>query len=713
MKQKNKATDKTVKNPKQIPSSVSKIKSKYWIPAAILIVTIIVFSNTLNNDFTNWDDNKNVTENTDITSFSGNNIHAFFTNPYMGMYVPLTMISYAIDYKAGGLNPHIFHRTNLVLHLLNIVLVFFLLQLITGRIEITVIVTLLFAIHPMNSQTVAWISTRSTLLYAFFFLAALINYLYYLKKGYRWKFLILSLFLFFLSLLSKSQAMAFPLVLLLFDYFFSRKFNVKLLIEKAPFFALSVVFGIITLSFRGTDAVPDVIGYTFSEKVLFIPFSLVAYIFKSIAPVLLSAYHPYPVKASTGLPFEYYCAPFALLLFVWIIYKIKKYRKEILFGSLFFLCTIFLVLHVISINSGITAERYTYIPCIGLFYLIGRAYTGINDSRVTKINSIKPYIIIGLTVYILALCFVTRSRNEVWKDSVSLYDDVILKYPDAALAYNNRGVAKYKKKQIKDALKDYNKAIELSPKYSEAYNNRGNVYLEFKSYKAALDDYTKAIELWPAYSDAYYNRGNTKYEMRDYKGAIADYNKASEKKKYFAELYNNRGNAKIYSGDFKGAVDDFTCLMAFEPNNYNVYNNRANAKAGMKDLNGAMADFSRAIELNPNFSEAYSNRGFIKKDLNDHKGAIEDYNKAIELNPNLAYAYNNRGFSMMESGDLAGALNDINKSLSLASGNAEAYYNRGLVNQKMNKINEACNDWEKALQSGFSKAEEILKKYCR
>jgi hypothetical protein len=186
---------------------------------AILLLTIAVYSNSINNGFVKWDDSDNVYDNVAIRAINSTNIKTYFTKPLLSMYTPLVYISYAIDYKIGKVDPRIYHLTNLLLHLLNIALLFFIVRQFTQRVEIAVIVSLLFAIHPLNTGAVAPASTRSTLLYSLFYLAAFYCYILYLKKNYNAKYLILSCVLFIMSLLSKSAAVVLPLLFCLDDYY--------------------------------------------------------------------------------------------------------------------------------------------------------------------------------------------------------------------------------------------------------------------------------------------------------------------------------------------------------------------------------------------------------------------------------------------------------------------------------------------------------------
>ena len=629
------------------PSEIHPNIKIILILSAILLLTIVVYSNSIGNGFVNWDDGVNVYDNISIREISAGNIKVYFTKALLAMYTPFIYISYAIDYKIGGLDPRIYHASNLLLHVLNITLLFFIVRLLTHRIEIAAIVALLFAVHPLNAGAVAPVSTRGTLLYSFFFLAAFLFYLRYLKNNFGLGYLALTLVCFLMALLSKSAAVVLPLVLLLTDYYYRRKFDARAIAEKIPFFVLSLIFGILTFVFR-EDAGHIGSQYVFSvfDRIFLVGYAIVFYMFKVLIPVKLSAYYPYPVKIDGLLPLWFYLTPLVIAACIFLIYKLQNYRRELIFGALFFLINIILVLKILPMGGEIVCDRYAYLPYIGFFLIIGWAYCWITDRLFYSLSGwIQYFFIIAVVLYGGAFSAISYERNKVWKDSLTLYDDVLEKYPFVALAYNNRGLFKSEQKDYSGAIDDCNKAIELNPGYAIAYNNRGNVKSKQKDYSGAIDDFNKAIEQNPGDAIAYNGRGLAKMEWgKDYAGAMADFNKAIELNPRYAIAYNNRGNLKSKQKDYSGAIDDFNKAIEQNPGDAVAYNGRGLAKIEReKDYASALADFNKAIELNPGYDIAYNSRGVAKIEWGkDYAGALADFNKAIELNPGYDNAYYNR-----------------------------------------------------------------------
>ncbi len=286
---------------------------KFILPA-ILLLTVIAFSTSIGNGFTNWDDNKYIQDNPNINDFSWHGIKTIFTSEYFDLYIPVTLFSLMAEYHWFGAAPKSYHVINLLFHLLNTALVFYFIKILSQRIEAAIIVSLFFAIHPMHVESVAWIAERKDVLFAFFYLTALIAYVKYTerkKEGKRpaslW-FYFFTLAMFVLSLLSKPTAITLPGLLLLLDYYYDRKLvSFKTILEKIPFFVLSVLVGlaIVTSSGKAQQIPPD---YSFFDRIFLVTYAFAFYIVKLFLPFHLSAFYSYPVfkdNVST-LPAIYY-----------------------------------------------------------------------------------------------------------------------------------------------------------------------------------------------------------------------------------------------------------------------------------------------------------------------------------------------------------------------------------------------------------------------
>jgi len=592
-------------------------KRKYIVLLLVLALTVLVYSNSIRNGFVSYDDDKYIAGNEYIKGVSASNVGAMFTDFYFSNYHPLTTLSYAIDYHfafdkvSGKIDAGRFHLVNLLFHLLNVLLVFQLIYLLIRKMNLSAIGALLFAIHPMHVESVSWISERKDVLYAFFFLLSVIAYIYYQRNEGKYKYLVYSFVCFCLSLLSKSMAVTLPVLLLLLDYYKKRKIGLRNVLEKIPFFALSLVFGIIAIkSQQAGGAISDLTpSFSMFDRVFMVSYGLLFYVFKFFAPFNLSVLHSYPELIGGGLPIWYYFSMVAMIgVLGLLIFKSFKFKREIVFGLLFFLVTVSVVLQVFPVGQAIVAERYSYIPYIGLIFIVIQLYIFIKEKNVLFFNSIKPYVIGVLTIYIMVFSYLTWNRNKVWKDSLSLWTDVVEKNARDYYGHYGVGNALYVKGEFDEALKHYNASIDIRPTFALSYYNRGIAKFAQTNYKGAIEDYTKAIEIDAKYQEAYSNRGSAKLQLQDYKGAMQDYDKAIEINPKDASEYYNRGNVAYY----------------------------------MQKDSLALRDFNKAIDLKPIYPDAYINRGLLYYYMKNLNGACNDWNEALNMGHQEALNYLNQ-----------------------------------------------------------------------
>lgn len=433
-----------------------------YTPYLLILITIIVFFPTFTNDFQiKWDDTWQVLENPFVLDHSFENLRYHFTSFYNGQYSPINTLVYIAIYKLFGFNATAFHTTFLIVHVFNILLVFYILKDIlktakpefgSKRIHVYATFTsLIFAIHPLQVESVAWLSASKIILYAFFLLLALWCYVRYIHNNkVIWLFAIAILYA--LSFGSKEQAIILPLNLLVLDYIYGKykhlKFNKSLLtkrilLDKIPFFGLAMFFWYFSTLFNLGNVVEDN-GYPMYQRLLFGMHSLVEYIFRSIAPVKLYFYYSFPIIKGEALPWFYWgyiVLTLIIATFVWSQYK--KRNRLVLFGVLFFIVNLVLVLHILPMpRPTITADRYMYISIIGLA-LIAIWFI---DITYTKFYVYKKQIITVLLFYIAFLGTHTFYRTQAWKNSVTMKKNIndllekrgVLKQTDTLLIKQNK-----------------------------------------------------------------------------------------------------------------------------------------------------------------------------------------------------------------------------------------------------------------------------------
>jgi tetratricopeptide (TPR) repeat protein len=717
-------------------------------PAAILLFTALVYLPAIFNGFTSFDDDAYILNNPLLKDCSLQGITDIFTSFSVGNYHPFTLLVYLLEYTCFGHDPVPYHLTNVLLHLVNTLLVFRLAERLSGKRVTAIVVALLFAIHPMHVESVAWASELKDVLYAVFYLSALLYYMRYLASGFRTKFYIGTLLFFLASLFSKSAAVTLPVLLVAIDLYKGRRVNAKSLTEKIPFLLLSVLFGIINIVSQHADKAFTNLSATYNpfNRIVLVASSVAFYIIKAIAPFSLSAMHFFPRLHNNMLPGQYYTS-LAFLLFVGILLAVawcSPWRKDVLFGSVFFLITISVMLQIVAVGSMLTAERYTYLPYLGLFYILGQWVSTIDFDKHRKlITGIGALVVIILSAQ-------TWARIGVWKNDATLYTDIREKEPktskDMAHGFSLRADKEKTTGDFKSALGDYNQALLLDTGSYEALCNRGYAHRMTGDLPAAFDDFNNAISMHPEFADAYNNRGGIYYAQNNIQAAIRDFSKAIEIKPFYVEAYTNRGWAYFGLNDVTSALNDYNKAISINPANAQPYISRGWIYFNMQDSKSAMQDYDKAIALNPRLPEAYSNRGMIyfrQGDFpsaedeytkaialdpgfvsaydsrgwayvqdNNPDAALSDYTKALTLNPQDALAYHNRASIKANSGDLTGALKDYDGFLQLQPQDNAGYYERGLVRYNLKDTPGACSDWKMAAQLGNEEAAKAVQQFC-
>ena len=521
-----------------------------WMFVTIFILNVLVFFNTLGHKFTSWDDNKYITENPLIKEFSIENIGLIFTEPYFCNYSPIHIFTYLVEYNLFGEKPMLFHFFSVLLHCINCLLVFRFLGFLVKNHWLAFLATLFFGLHPLRSEPVAWAASQKDLLFAMFYLLGLIQYLLY-QQNQKLKHLGFTALFFVLSLLSKSTAVTFPLVLLLLDYLKFNTFTLKQVLTKLPFFLLSLGMAVLTYF---TQKAGDGVGKPFLILVERIPaacYILVQYAWQQIFPFGLSAFYPYPDKVDGHLPIQYWLFLLPVAGFIYYVFKYFFKQKLEIFCLLFFVVTNLVTLQLIQVGNAITADRFSYLPSIGFSLFLVLLVERFFEQR-EGLKNVK----FGLTIIwcgILALS--TINQNRIWANNLKLYNSVLKKYPNVPVILNNRANQKLENGDQDGALQDYNAAIRADSGYAIAYENRGILLGNLSRPEEAFQDYSQSIRLKPT-AKAFQNRALLYQKMNDSRSAIADLTQAILLEPNYSLAYKNRGLAYVLSGQKDlGCVD--------------------------------------------------------------------------------------------------------------------------------------------------------------
>ena len=580
-------------------------KSRQLVPwyLFISVITAICLAPMLDNELTNWDDQFYIINN---SLLRGPDWKGIFTEPVVGNYHPVTIISLAFNYAISGSEPGPYLSINYLLHLANTLLVFYLIWNISGKNKLVAAFTaLIFGIHPMHVESVAWASERKDVLYTLFFLLALIRYWKFLEQNKRsdfWK-----CFVFFvLSILSKPSAVILPLVFLLLDYWKGRRIGWNEIREKIPFLALSIVIGIVTMQIQSPLAVIGLDRFSIIDRILFACYVLMTYFIRFFVPYPLSAFHPFPTSGELGWPIL--VSPLFVIALLFVLWFFRK-NKVVVFGFMFYVINLLLVLQVISIGLTIVSERYTYVPYIGLAFMIAMI--------AKRIRMLKPSTLWPVTgLFMIVLGVITFKRADVWQNSGILWTDVIDKFPASPHPRTNRAnyiskiATEASDKRIKDslfakALEDCNTALQLKPKFSTAYEKRCLIYVDLRMDDQALADADSLIMYDPGNKIGYDVRGTVYYRRNEPDKALEGYNKCIEINPEDHRSYSNRG--AIYMNFYKEytrALEEFNKAIDINPQGSYLFN-RSSCYYKLGDLPKAKQDAIAAMEKGTNIPDGY------------------------------------------------------------------------------------------------------------
>ncbi len=659
-----------------------------------------------------WDDRLILLENPNVRGFSAENLRWMCTEHFMGHWHPLTWASLAWDFTRGGLDPAGYHLVNVFMHGLNSGLVFLLAQVIAAqlfpawtarrRYWFGVFVGLLFALHPLRVESVAWVTERRDVLSVLLLLPSFLFWHRYVtgtSAARTWY--LASLLCFLLSLLSKAWGITFPAVLVLLDYaYFQRSRGVswrgeihrRLLLEKLPFFLLALLCAIRAYYAQKAAAMDMVEDHHLFDRIVQAGYGLLFYLQKTILPLHLSPL--YLIKDDYD-PLAWPYGPYALISFALLgllVYRLVRSAERVkpwlaVVGS--YALTISPVLGLAQSGQQLAADRYTYLACLplllgGAAFLFQRAVAWEARfpawRRLLVLATALPTGAVAAT-----LGWLTYQQSKIWRDEIALWQHAIAIDPENPVAHNNLGLALEDRRRWDQAFEHYGTAVRLSPGYAaalynranmlsqrgkraealadydralrrdpkmiKAWNNRGNLHRDLGDLPASLADLTQAVTIHPRYADAFYNRGLTYKAMNDDENALADYTRAIEINPSFAQAYNNRANLYRQRGQPELALQDYARAIAANPFYFNARFNRGNLHKEAERWAEALADYQAAQQLQPGYGPAFGNAGVCLWKLGRHQEAERSFLLALQKQPsdqatrfNLAQFYRHLGY---------------------------------------------------------------------
>jgi protein O-mannosyl-transferase len=690
------------------------IRRRVVLSVLLALATLAVFLPVAWQGFVNYDDADYVTENAHVQSgLKWENVLWAFTTGHASNWHPFTWLSHMLDCQFFGTKAGPQHLVSVGFHIANALLLLLLLRRMTGALWPGALVAALFALHPLHVESVAWASERKDVLSGFFFLLTLAAYLRYvevlsqkpkvqsLESGAKGPisrirapkalgrtpqlyssaqdaeegpahlpssiFYLLSLTLFACGLMSKPMLVTTPFVLLLLDYWPLRRFELstlnpqpstilRLVAEKVPFLLLAAASSVITFVVQrkgGAVSTSLSLGGRIANALV----SYVRYIGKTIWPLDLSILYPHPGH----WPAWQVIASAALLLAICVaVLLLARKRPYLVVGWLWFCGMLVPAIGLIQVGIQSMADRYTYLPLIGLFIMLIWGIDELVPDRPWR----APALGVAAVLMLVACALLTVRQVQFWRDSEALFVHAVRATRNNYLAYNNLGFFLSGQGKTAEAMENYRQSLKINPAYEDALNNMGYALAGQKKFAEAIPYYEAALRIRP-------NQ---------------------------AEVHNNLGNALSEVGKIDEAIQQYLIVLAQKPDHADAHNNLGIALAMKGKLNEAVPHFQAAIRSKPTYAGAHSNLGnafAVQHRLDD---AIKEYKEALRLKPQDPQAHNNLGNALAEQGNVAEAIEHYREALRLNTDNPEAHFNLALALMHQGKRDEAAAHLTDALR---------------
>ncbi len=688
-----------------------RIRSDLLILFFLGIVTLALYWQVKHHTFV-WDDGPYIVQNHAIKNgLTLKSVSWAFTSLHSSNWHPLTWLSHAMDIQLYGMEPAGHHLTNVFFHIANTLLLFLALRRMTKALWQSAFVAALFALHPLHVESVAWVAERKDLLCAFFWMLSLWGYARYVEQPGIGRYLMVVLF-FILGLMSKPMLVTLPFVLLLLDYwplkrFVSEKTDVKrLILEKVPFFALSLMSCITTFfAQRAGGAVGSLDRYPFTERLGNALVTYIAYIIKMFWPFDLALLYPHPMS----LPWwEIAIACLFLAFIFFLVFKTSRRHPYLGLGWLWYMGTLVPVIGLVQVGSQAMADRYTYIPLIGLFIIIAWGVAELtsrlnNMKKVLTITAVAVLSIVGVTTFL---------QIKYWENSLVLFEHTINSTENNYLMHNNLGLALSKQGMEKEAVKHFHEAARIKPLFELAHYNLGFAYANQDKMSMAYKHFYTALRIKPEYAEVHNSLGVALASQGEILEANKHFREALRINPEYAEAHNCFGLALTNQGLMAEAIKHFAEALRLDPSDAKANYNLANILDQMGKTDDAVKHYEKALQINPEHAEAHNNLGGILTNQGRLPEAIKHFSEALRIKPEYVDAHNNIGIVLSNLGRSDEAIRHFSEVLRINPESAEAHNGLGIALANQGKITEATRHFSQALQinPGFAEAYNNLKR---
>jgi len=616
----------------------------YWIGLLLVLLTLGTYWPVFQCDFVNYDDQDYVTENVYVrqgVSWAG--LGWAMETSRGGYWLPVTWVSHMLDWQLYGATPSGHHATSLVFHIVNTLLLFGLLTRITGALWRSAVVACLFALHPLHVESVAWISERKDVLSALFFLLALLVYAKYVnlstvRNSERKTYYLATLALFVLGLMSKPMVLTLPCVMLLLDYWPLRRWShvksdsqmqslASLIVEKLPFFIFGMISILITfLGVRKAGAVAEIGGLPFSDRLANGFVSYVRYMAKTLWPAKLSPLYLHPghwpidVSSTAGL---------VVLIITVAVVALARRRPYLCVGWFWFVGMLVPVIGLLQAGPQAMADRYTYLPLIGLFVLVTWGAADLLGGQLQHRGLLGAIALVA----VVACVPVTWAQLQHWKNSESLFRHVINVTSNNYVAYCNLGASLYEQGRLPEAIALLGESLRINPRHLEAHNNMALALAKTGKLEEATTHYAAMLAIDPQCAAAHYGWASLLDQLGRLDEAVTHYQAAIQLRPDYVEAYNNLGGILAAQDRWPEATGLFLTATQIKPSFAEAHNNLGSAKMALGQLGEAAGEFKMALQLKPDYADARINMGKALFYQNSRAEAVRHFEAALRLRP--------------------------------------------------------------------------------
>ena len=673
------------------------------LPLVIFSLTLAAFLPAIQNGFVNWDDDHMIYENPYYRGLSWTQISWMFTTFHMGHYQPLSWLSLGLDYLVWEMEPFGYHLTSLVLHAANAVLFYFLaLRLLhltevknSGETRLRIAAgfsALIFSVHPLRVESVAWVTERRDVLSGFFLLSCVLCYLRAVLASSRTEYkqwLSIAVVIYAFSLLSKAVGMTLPVLLLIMDVYPLGRLaggpakwftveNRKLWWEKLPFFILALVTGVIALNAQSHAAALKNLGdHGLLSRLVQAIYGLGFYLWKTIAPLRLSPLYELPVHFSAA-DWNVLLSASAVLMVTVILFAVRRWWPAGLAVWVCYGIALAPMLGVAQSGVQLVADRYSYLPCLGLAMLAGAAI--VYPWKFPESGRIRNWVFLSASAVaaaiVLSAGILTWRQTQVWHDSETLWRHVLEIDPKASVAHLNLGQQLTNYGRAGEAMEHFRQALDIDPDYAAAHGNLGRILAMLGKADEAAQHFRQLLQSNPN----------------------------------FAEGHNDLANALVKQGNIREAIEHYRIALQIDPRYEIASNNLGRVLAESNKISDAIKQFQYSVRINPASADAHFNLARVLSHTGDLKSARWHYHETIKINPADSEAHNQLGTLLAQQGNLPQALNHFRQALAAKPDSVDAYHNLGRGEAAQGNLTEAAEHLRRAVQMDpeFAPAHENL-----